>query len=362
MRKVTQFRANSLPQVLRLVYEFKEYDLIWGKDGSVKGTYFYPDRPGIVYQLLGTNPAEWELYLAEYTGKDLTARCRSWKRIEAGEIVWEGAMKNLDGREFPMTLRRIRESQMEEENRVDDYEAGRRAVIAAIRSEYRWESFPKADLVVDRVPIGLEGGQHFGARVTAFDRTAETMRLTFQIGDWDEKGDIRYEGGPEVTLMIAKSVPIDPAKVVGQEIAVLFDAGGDLFSVEFLEVAVTHVRDSGRGKLEIRGLIDLDDPGESFDWDPEKFRLKMLQAPVVEFVPDKIALFHDPGFLDDEIFFQTLRLVRDYGISIQANDAGPGSLELESLSLDPEPNPWIELQSLKQKLQAPPNQHTGQAG
>lgn len=339
-----------------------EYDLLWGKDGSVTGSYFYPDRPATLYQLLGTNLTEGELYLAEYTGKNLTARCQLWKRVEAGEILWEGEMRNLDGRDFPMSLRRVREAPVVEQTRIDDYEAEHRAVEAAIRPEYRWDTFSKADLVVDRVPIGLQNGQSFVAIVTAFEETGTSMILSFQIGEWDSSGNVHYEGGRQLTLQMARSFPIESAKIVGQPITLLFDREGDLFSVELLEVAVTHVRDSPSGKLEIRGIIDLNDPNENEVQDEAALRIKMRSAPVVEFIPDKIALFHDPDSMEDGTSFQTLRLVRDYGISIQATAAGPGSLELESLSLEPEINPWIELRLLKEKLQAPPNQHTGQAG
>jgi hypothetical protein len=82
---------------------------------------------------------------------------------------------------------------------------------------------------------------------------------------------------------------------------------------------------------------------------------------VIELVPDKLALFEYTGGPDEDLFYQSIRLVKDYGITIQSTDAGSGMLELESLSLDPEPeNPWIPLEG--SQLVAPPKQQTGQAG
>src|SRR5262249_4416666 len=83
--------------------------LKWLPAGRIQGTYFYPKR-GISrsYTLLGENSEEGKMYLEEYTDKTLTARIGLVKSITAHEIVWEGAMQNVDGRRFEMSFRRDR--------------------------------------------------------------------------------------------------------------------------------------------------------------------------------------------------------------------------------------------------------------
>jgi Trypsin-like peptidase domain len=83
--------------------------LKWLPGGKIQGTYFYPKR-GInrSYTLLGENSEDGKIYLEEYTDKALTARIGLVKSITAREIVWEGAMQNVDGRRFEMSFRRDR--------------------------------------------------------------------------------------------------------------------------------------------------------------------------------------------------------------------------------------------------------------
>jgi hypothetical protein len=83
--------------------------LKWLPGGKIQGTYFYPKR-GIdrSYTLLGDNSEDGKIYLEEYTDKALTARIGLVKSITAREIVWEGAMQNVDGRRFEMSFRRDR--------------------------------------------------------------------------------------------------------------------------------------------------------------------------------------------------------------------------------------------------------------
>jgi hypothetical protein len=338
-------------QVGRLAATFA---LTWHEGGAVTGTYTYPDRPGTTYGLEGTNPREGELYLAEYTGEILTARCRLRKRIEEGEIVWEGEMSNLDGRRFPMRLSRTREIAIAAaDTNMDTYDSERAAIRAKIRPLYRWDAFPLADQVVEMVPVHFPGAQHFNARVTGYRSDGDGLVLSFVVGEWDGQDHVVYENGPEVTLEMARPLPLEATHLVGSECSVVFAADGSLLTVDLCSVAATHARKGAAGKLEIRGLLefwrDADSPGS-----PQP-------ASMIELIPDKLALFDYGGGPDEDLFYQSIRLVKDYGITIQSTDAGSAMLELESLSLDPEPeNPWIPLEG--SGMVAPPVQQTGQAG
>ena len=344
-----------------------EFRLAWGDDGTVRGSYHYPARPGTVYRIEGLNPAEGELFLAEYTGDRLTARCALRKRLEADAIVWEGVMMNEDGRHFPMAFARARGT-VAPAGTIDEFEARRRAIFASIGGTVRWDDFPLADEVVGHVPVHLEGGEFFGGRILAWrsDGVGTTIRLV--LADWDDEGRLMIDEGRETTLRVARTLPIAPELLVGREISVLAGPDGSLHSLELIDIAITHVRASPSGKLEVRGVIDLFTIEESLDWDPVRFAEKMRTAPVIEFLPDKLALDLDPTLQPDlsagEVFFQTIRLVQGYGIAIQATAAGPGSLELESLSLDPrpDPRPWLALDELTAPVKAPPTQMTTQAG
>jgi hypothetical protein len=85
------------------------FSLDWHDDGTVSGTYSYPDRPGTTYRLVGVNPREGILMLEEFTGDRKTARCELTKRLTGDKIVWAGKMFNTDGRVFRMSFRRSRE-------------------------------------------------------------------------------------------------------------------------------------------------------------------------------------------------------------------------------------------------------------
>jgi len=83
--------------------------LKWLPDGKVQGTYFYPKR-GITksYTLIGNNPQDGQLFLAEYTDQTLTAKIGLSKRVSQEAITWEGQMKNEDGRSFNVSFSRSR--------------------------------------------------------------------------------------------------------------------------------------------------------------------------------------------------------------------------------------------------------------
>ena len=343
------------------------FQLAWQSDGTVNGSYHYPDRPGTTYRLLGNNPREGELYLSEYTDGLLSARCVLHKRLEDGLIIWEGRMMNLDGRQFAMAFARER-SNAAPAVAVDSYEARRLAMLGKLPAEVRWDEFPLADEAIERVPVDPEGGEYFGAKVLSCVSDGIGTTLNLRVADWDADGNLLLEQGRELRVRVARLLPFPEGTLDGRNINLSFDGEGALFSLELPDIAITHVRRSASGKLEVRGLVDLFPISESQNWSEEEYLERIRATKPIEFLPDKLALDlvpmgdADPGA--DEIVFQTIRLVRDYGLSIQATAAGPGSLELESVSLDPEPvgNPWIALKGLKEAIKAPPSQATGQAG
>ena len=79
---------------------------------TLSGFYYYPSRGRkLKYRLTGTNPKPRVLVLQEFTptadgGEVLSANCRLSKRISGDRIVWEGTMKNTDGRVLPMSFSR----------------------------------------------------------------------------------------------------------------------------------------------------------------------------------------------------------------------------------------------------------------
>lgn len=340
------------------------FSLDWHEDGRVSGRYSYPSRPGVSYTLEGTNPAEGELYLAEYTGKRLTARCQLSKRLEKGRIVWEGMMANTDGRRFPMAFSRQRRNETTPPA-ADDYEAERDAFLAAMAPEVRWDDFPKADEPVTMVPVHVEEGRYFGARVEELRFGPGSTTLVLAVADWDEEGDLELDSARRITVHAARALPLSADRLTGCLIPVLFASDGSLFSLELADLAVTHARRHESGKFEVRGILDYYVPGVRPEFGTPEYEAEMRRAPVAEFRPDKIALDHLPGAVtdwEDGYGFQTIRLVRGYGICVQSTAAGPGSVELESISLEPEANPWIPLRDARVPIQAPPSQSTGQAG
>jgi len=49
------------------------FNIDWGGDETVEGTYHYPSRPGVIYDLKGEFAADGKLVLREYTNGRLTA-------------------------------------------------------------------------------------------------------------------------------------------------------------------------------------------------------------------------------------------------------------------------------------------------
>ena len=78
------------------------FNIEWGGDNSVGGTYRYASRKGGVYTLEGEFAADGKLVLREYTDGTLTAVMMLRGTGEGDKVRWSGRMKNTDGREFDM--------------------------------------------------------------------------------------------------------------------------------------------------------------------------------------------------------------------------------------------------------------------
>ena len=78
------------------------FNIEWGGDNSVGGTYRYPSRKGVVYTLEGEFGADGKLVLREYSGGVLTAVMMLRATGDGDKVRWSGKMKNTDGRELEM--------------------------------------------------------------------------------------------------------------------------------------------------------------------------------------------------------------------------------------------------------------------
>lgn len=76
------------------------FNLDWGADNSLGGTYRYPSRKGVVYRLEGEVTEDGKLVLREYKGTNLTAVLILKDTGGGSKVRWSGTMKNTDGREF----------------------------------------------------------------------------------------------------------------------------------------------------------------------------------------------------------------------------------------------------------------------
>ena len=341
------------------------FSLTWYSDGSVAGSYSHPDRPGTSYRLSGRNPAEGRLFLTEYTGNQKSAQIALTKRLTASEIIWEGTMKNTDGRELPVSFRRARGAgsvapSVPSSPQMSNHESSRAALVARIPSRLTWNTFPRANEVVDMVPLGVEGVEYFVGLVKEFHSQPNRFTITFVMGEWGD-GDEPTYAGPTVTIEVARHLPLPASEIVGQRIGVQVSGSGQIIDLELHAIAVTHVRKSNSEKLEVRGVLHTDELADLYDIDNNAIRAIMARAPKLEFLPDKMALGWDPS---EDIFFRSLRVTPEFGIVIQSTSAGPGMLELETLSLDlpQEQNPWISVGDSSNRPGVPPSQRTGEAG
>jgi hypothetical protein len=78
------------------------YSLEWGRDGSLSGTYYYPSEPGKVFRVSGRLLPGGSLYLEEFTGNALSARCELTRT--GSTSTWTGFMNNTDGKRFRMSI------------------------------------------------------------------------------------------------------------------------------------------------------------------------------------------------------------------------------------------------------------------
>lgn len=216
--------------------------------------------------------------------------------------------------------------------------------VSRIKTEVVWETFPRAGQVVERVPQHFESARFLFAKVELCETTTNGLTLAFRIGlsdagDWSK---IRFEG-PLVTLRISRHLPIPREEIVGNEITLQYDEDGELLSATLLAIAVTHLRKplDGNG-LEARAVIENDEFFALFDEttsQAERERVLASATPIV-FRPDKIDLLDEDS--TETMFYRLLQVYRDFGVTIQTMDTGPGMVELESLDLpEPTQNPWV---------------------
>jgi hypothetical protein len=76
------------------------YNLTWNNDGTINGTYYYPNRPNITYSLKGKDLGNGKIKLTEYNGNNVTANCN----LSLEGSCYIGKMDNTDGRTFKMTM------------------------------------------------------------------------------------------------------------------------------------------------------------------------------------------------------------------------------------------------------------------
>ena len=341
--------------------------LTWHGDGSVSGSYSHPDRPGTSYRLSGRNPAEGRLFLTEFTGDQKSAQITLTKRLTASEIIWEGTMKNTDGRQLPVVFRRGRgagsttpSAPAVTSNQMSDHDRKRASLMARVPTSIKWGAFPRANEVVDMVPLGVEGVEYFAGLVKSYRADEHSFTIVFVLGDWGNGDEIIYSS-PTIVLSAPRHLPIPETELVGQSIGVQVSQNAEIIDLELHGIAITHVRKSNTEKLEIRGVLQTDEMENLYDIDDNAIRAIMARAPKLEFVPDKMALGWHPS---EDVFFRSIRATPDFGVVIQSTAAGPGMLELETLSLDlpQEQNPWISVRDQANQPDVPPTQRTGEAG
>ncbi|NRB76425.1 MAG: hypothetical protein HRU46_18850 [Verrucomicrobiales bacterium] len=351
------------------------YYLNWHDNGQVTGTYSYPDRPGVVYTLSGDNHTDGKLYLEEFTGNDLTAKCYLSKRLTDGNVIWEGEMKNTDGRQFPMTLSRNRSAPATPppstpaptytttNNELDDYTRQRISALSKVKTQHQWDAFPKADLA-DENTYAREGTFYYQAKVTRYTTRPGSFTITLQTetpenDNWDHPSFT----GPEITVTVARDLPIPSSEFQGKVIHVQIHESGELNSLALHGIGITHYRPSDSGKLEIRGVLE-SKAFEELMWQPltgDAVQAAIAKARQVQFIPDKVAL---SSFPDPQLMFRTIRVTPTHGIVIHITEAGPGMLELESISLQSPPNevPWTPVGTKNDAAEIPANQRTWEAG
>jgi|GEM_PF-1564008 len=339
------------------------FALRWHDGGRVSGRYSYPARPGVTYTLEGRNDREGELYLEEFTGTRLTARCLLHKEVTGEVIAWEGRMYNTDGREFPMRFVRRGETvalpepePAWEKERKDEL----RRLLAVMPRRVTWTEFPRAMEPIDMVPLHAEGGSWRNGKITGF-RSGEgrsTFRFVMENPDWRRGSGDRF-GGEQFVLDVAREFSVPTDLLVGNEVGLFIMDDGTLTDFGICTIIMTHWRKTGRGRVEVRGMIETTEMWEENQAIDEIGRATIDERLLISVVPDKVAIERDPV---EEFVPRGMSITRDFGIVIMLDAAGPGMLELESISLEPEERPWIFLGDRGAWDQVPLSQRTGEAG
>ncbi len=339
--------------------------LTWSEDGTVEGTYSYPARKGVVYTLRGNNHAEGKLYLEEYTGTQLTARCFLSKTLTDGVILWSGVMQNLDGREFVMSFSRERPGAAEP-SWEEVYLQELTTAMNGLPEEIVWSEFPESTRATEMVPV-LGDGAFIHAKILSFQSGAgwTVIRVVCGIPQPVNIDALSYTGR-EITLRIAREIPLPGEALIGEQTTLFVSRDGVLQDVYLPSLVITHWRKTPAGPVEIRGALDLrSDPvmvrlGSGEVTGAEAGRL-LASIPSIVLVPDKLAIDEIPT---GEFSFRNMRVSRLYGLVLQLTDAGPGIIEVESISLDDPAGeiPWIFLRDEVPGALVPPTQWTREAG
>ena len=356
----------SVPALAGTTYEGKVgklaavFDITFKEDDIVSGSYSHPKRPGVTYGLIGHNREAGKLYLEEWTGDKLSARCYLEKRLTDTHIIWEGEMRNTDGRTFPMEMKR-------ERNQPAMKKFEHPAYFSRIPDSITWGEPPKANAEVERATMWYEKVNYTGGFVEEYSvadsSTTISLRLAFFPDDDYDAGLQKTD--KKLTLTFPRAVPLPRDYMIGEEVWMEVSDEGKVLSINLAELIVTHYRPSPGGKMEVRALLQIDAWNSLNEYEVAADAPALKESPVIEFIPDKVALSHKfaPG-ADRFFLMQTLRVTEEFGTSIQILEAGPGALELESIALDPpaEGGPWRPVGETDAWRETPLNQRTQQAG
>lgn len=332
--------------------------LEWGKDDSVSGEYWYPERKGMVYTLKGANHEPGKMILEEFTGEKKTATCSLTKRVTDQEIIWEGRMINTDGRKFPMKLVRPRDPLARK--------AGMSGEVRNVEPGAVWKDFPAQNQVTEYVDQGSKGTIWANAKIVTFRSAGGWTEIEFLLNEEESNVIGAIDSGvrfstKEVKLKLARELPVSAASMIGKNAGLFIDQNGAIEDVFLTTLSITHWRKTKAGPVEVRGFLDSDETAE-LDMKPvEELRAILPKISMVNLIPDKLALQEVPSA---EVFARTIRLNRLFGIVVQMTDAGPGMLELEGISLDPplDSIPWIFIGEESGWDSIPPTQRVREAG
>ncbi len=76
------------------------YSISWNTDGTITGTYYYPDRNAVKYILKGKKMTNGSIELTEFTNNIPSATCTLFPR----DKCYMGTMINTDGRQLKMSM------------------------------------------------------------------------------------------------------------------------------------------------------------------------------------------------------------------------------------------------------------------